>query len=506
MVTCRPRTTRLALSISVSLALLLFGAAVGTASAARAAAGPASAPSTGAGDLLTYGYSNSRSGASPASATTKTLSAGSVWNDADFDGAVYGEPLLDGRTVYVATEGDSVYAVAASSGRVEWRLRVGTPVPLSIVDAAPTLQSSCGDIDPLGITGTPVIDAAHSVLYVAEETLQPGTDDWQGVRHWLVAVSLSSGHELWHRDIDPPARNQAASYYIAAEQQRPALTLLDGRVYVPFGGLAGDCGQYHGYVVSLPASGSGALDTYQVPTDREGAIWETEGALVATNGELYVATGNGSSNTLSHFDEGNAIIELSAALQRLGYWAPANWVALNDSDWDLGSAGPIQVPGSSLLFVAGKRTSSGSVGYLANDGRLGGVGRTLYTGPLCSNGGVFGSDATAVLGSGAAMRVLIFVPCGGGTEAIEVNRARARFQVLWTVSGGSPNGSPILAAGVLWALDWDNGLLYGINPTDGHVIFKRSTAPLDHFAVPAVADGMVFVPTTHGVEAFRTAA
>src|SRR5208282_4017213 len=112
--------------------------------------------------------------------------------------------------------------------------------------------------------------------------------------------------------------------------------LANGRLYVPFGGLSGDCGQYHGYVVDVPVSGAGPLVSYQVPTDREGAIWETNGALVSSTGDLYVATGNGSSNSMKHFDEGNAVVELSPALKRLGYWAPSNWVQLNDNDWDLG--------------------------------------------------------------------------------------------------------------------------------------------------------------------------
>ena len=74
-------------------------------------------------------------------------------------------------------------------------------------------------------------------------------------------------------------------------------------------------------------------------------MWETDGAVVSPAGDLYVATGNGSSNTISHFDEGNSVVELSPTLKRIGYWAPSNWVQLNDQDWDLGSAGPDQRAG-----------------------------------------------------------------------------------------------------------------------------------------------------------------
>ena len=132
-----------------------------------------------------------------------------------------------------------------------WRLHVGTSVSTSVIDSAPTLGGGCGDIDPLGITGTPVIDAATNEIFVAEETELPGHKGWQGIRHWLVAIGLTSHHVLWHRDIDPPHPNNPNFYYIPAEQQRPAMTLANGRLYVAFGGSDGDCGQYHGYVVDV---------------------------------------------------------------------------------------------------------------------------------------------------------------------------------------------------------------------------------------------------------------
>ena len=102
----------------------------------------------------------------------------------------------------------------------------------------------------------------------------------------------------------------------------------------------------------------------------------------------------GSSNNAADFDEGNSVVELSPTLKRLGYWAPSDWVQLNDQDWDLGSAGPINVPGTSLLFVAGKPSSSGDYGYLMSEGHLAGIGHGAYTAPACPGGGDFGADAS----------------------------------------------------------------------------------------------------------------
>jgi outer membrane protein assembly factor BamB len=451
---------------------------------------------------LTYDYGNTRSGLDTVDPPIKSLSTLPAWDDSSLDGAVYGEPLVYNATVYVATEGDSVYALAARSGKVLWRVRTGTAVTSSEIDSAPGV--GCGNINPIGITGTPVIDPAGDEIFVAEETELSGQSDWRGIRHWLVAISLTSHKVIWHRDIDPPHPNTQGHYYIAAEQQRPAITLANGRLYVPFGGLYGDCGQYHGYVVDLPVSGNGTLVSYQVPTQREGAIWETDGAVVSPAGDLYVATGNGSSNSIAHFDEGNSVVELSPSLKRIGYWAPSDWVQLNDQDWDLGSAGPIAVPGTSLVFVAGKPSSSGDAGFLLREGDLGGIGHGAYVGAACASGGDFGADASDVIGTGKSARIFIYAACGGGTEAFLVTTSPTAFHRVWSASSGSPNGSPIVAGGLVWALDWNNALLYGMNPVNGHVVIRRTTESLDHFVAPGVGDGMLLVPTASGVEAFRT--
>jgi outer membrane protein assembly factor BamB len=491
---------RVVVAVALGTAIAVAGSL--TASALSGASSPNVPRSVSTGALTTYDYDNARSGHDTVDPTVRSLSSSATWNDT-LDGAVYGQPLVYRGVAYVGTENDTIYALAATTGHVLWKLHVGTAVNVSIVDSAPTLGSGCGDIDPLGITGTPVIDTSTRVIYAVEETLTGGSH-WQNIRHWLVAVSLSTHRELWHRDADPPDANEANHYYIAAEQQRPALTLYKSHVYFEYGGLDGDCGAYHGYVVGLPAgSPSGPMWSYQVPTQREGGIWGTGGAFVSASGDLYVATGNGSSNSLAHFDEGNSVVELSPTLHRLGYYAPRNWVELNNQDWDLGSASPIAVPNTSLLVAAGKPSDSGTIGYLMHD-KLGGIGHGAFSGDACHDGGVFGADASDVVGTGASARTYLYLACGGGTEAIEVHVSNPlSFHEVWQPSTGTPNGSPIVAGGYVWALDWNGGTLYAMSPTSGHVVFTRATDGLNHFATPALGDGVLLVPTQGGVEAFR---
>src|SRR5436190_19124945 len=133
---------------------------------------------------LTYGRDFARSGvadaARPASLTVS-------WR-AHLDGAVYGQPLLVGNLVIAATENDSIYGLDQAAGTVAWRTHVGTPVPLA--------DLPCGNIDPLGITGTPVYNPASGLVYAVAET--------SGYHHELVGVSVRDGSIQVERDIRTP--------------------------------------------------------------------------------------------------------------------------------------------------------------------------------------------------------------------------------------------------------------------------------------------------------------
>jgi hypothetical protein len=500
----RRRTWRFAVGACAAATLAAVASASISAGATRSAP-----PARSLGSLTTYAYGNDRSGHDLVDPPIKRLSIIPAW-DVSMDGAVYGEPLIYKGMVYAATENDSIYAVDAKTGAVAWKLHVGSAVPVTTVRLAPTIgaTSTCGDIFQLGITSTPVIDTKTDELFVVEEAFFPTHSQWKDIVFRLVAVSLRTPHPrqpLWIRTIDPPHANHRSTYYIPAEQQHPALTLLGSRIYVEFGGLAGNCGQYHGFVVSAPiTSPRGALRVYEVPSAREGGIWETGGAFVSRAGNLYLTTGSGSSDSAADFDEGNSVLELSPTLHRLGVWAPGDWVRLNHHHWDLGSASPISVPDSSLLFAAGEATGNRSLGDLMYERHLRGVGRGAFTAKVCASGGVFGSDASDVIGKGRSAKVYVYVPCSNGTQALVVDVRSKRFTRAWTPSRGSPDGPPIVAGGVVWVLAWNNAQLFGLSPTTGRVLFQRDADAQVNFATPSVGDGLVIIPTQDGVQAWST--
>jgi outer membrane protein assembly factor BamB len=373
------------------------------------------------------------------------------WKSPALDGEVYAEPLVYDGVVLVATENDSVYALNATSGFILWRTNLGTPMPGSALP--------CGDINPSGITGTPVIDPKTGTIYVvAFQT--PGD-------HYLVAVNVKDGGVRFSQFADPPGSDPLV------EQERGALLLGNGRVYIPYGGLAGDCGDYHGWVVGLNADGSGGMISYEVPSQREAGIWAPSGGAMDSSGNLFVATGNSASD--SAFDYGNSVVELSPSLQPLGYFAPTDWLQLNQGDTDLGSVGPAFVS-NSVLFQIGKE----GVGYLLNPSDLGGIGGQEFSGQVCSS--AFGG--TAVSGG------VVFVPCTDGLVALLVSSNS--FQVLWKDSG-FPAGPPIATGNVVWALDTSTGVLKGYNASTGASLFAFSVGEVTRFTTPSAGDGSILV-------------
>jgi outer membrane protein assembly factor BamB len=410
---------------------------------------------------LTYHANNARTG------VDKTIqSFGSVrlaWKSTPFDGAIYAEPLVIGDTVIAATENNSIYSVDAGSGNVVWRTNLGEPVPRS--------DLPCGNIDPTGITGTPSIDLASKTVYVVGFLRPP--------HHELFALNLRNGSVRFHHSADPATSDPLV------QQQRGALTVANGFVYVPYGGLLGDCGAYYGWIVGMRTDGTGKLVDFKVPTGRAGGIWAPSGAAVDESGNLFVATGN--SYSTDNFDFGESVIKLSPSLKLADWFAPSDWSSLNADDRDLGSVGPTFLD-STTLFQIGKE----GMGYLLNPERLGMIGGQQFSAKVCN----------AAFGGTAYSQPLLFVPCVDGLVALSVKLGSSpSFNVAWR--GPAFNaGPPIVAGGAVWTVDIAGGTLYSLSLGDGHVLFKSSLGGVAHFCTPASGGRRVYVAANDQVIAF----
>ena len=424
---------------------------------------PTTSPvAVGAGDWITFGHDNARTGA--AQGITRPGKLSTAWR-AQLDGAVYGQPLLLGETVLAATENDTVYGLARSDGHVLWHTSLGRPQPRS--------ELPCGDISPLGITSTMAYDPATGSLFALAETA--------GKHHLLAALDPATGAVRWQRAAEPTAGTAADA------QQRSALTVAFGYVYISYGGLAGDCGNYVGSVVGVPAGGNGNQLSYGIPTARQAGIWTPGGASVHGN-RLFVAVGNGAES--GSYDGSDSVLALSPDLKRADFFAPASWLQDNDADLDLGSMTPAFVNGQ--VLIAGKR----GVAYLLRPDRLGSVGGEVSQTQLCA-----GFGAAAVDGATA------YVPCRhGGINAVSVDAQGTGVSVLWRADPNGPFDSPALGGGAVWAMNDNAGVLYALDQKTGKVLTQVNVGASPHFASPALAAGRAYLGTMSGVVAVAVSA
>jgi outer membrane protein assembly factor BamB len=395
-----------------------------------------------------------------------------AWTSPVLDGQLYGEPLSAGGRVFVATESDTVYALSATSGVVEWSSHLGSPVPSGSLP--------CGDISPtVGITGTPVVDAARSEIFVVADVLADGVPV-----HRLIGLDLASGRTELSQDVDPAGADPAALL------QRTGLTLDAGRVVFGFGGNFGDCSSYHGWVMAVPEAG-GAPSTFAVdsgPGESQGAIWMGGAAPVVDGaGNVWVEAGNGSVTSPSHaYDDSDSVLELSPSLTLLHFFAPSSWASDNAQDLDLATAPALLADGQ--VIAAGKAR----IAYLLNASDLGGIGGQEARLP-----GVCGQD---VDGGVAVQGAIVFLPCVSGTVAIMATAAPAGLHLLWRASAGG--GPPIVAAGTVWSIGQD-GTLYGLNPSTGAVEQRTGLgASANHFPTPSIGEGLLLAPGAERVAAF----
>src|SRR6266540_4690555 len=301
--------------------------------------------------------------------------AANLTRDLGFDGTivgnVYAQPLYieggpNGAMVIAVTESNNVYALNATTGTVIWqRTDLGPPV---------TSGLPCGNINPAGITGTPVVDLASRRLFFDALINIGGPTP---IKHFIYSLNVDTGatNPNWPVDVNATASYNGIPFVSLAQEERGGLALVNGIVYVSYSGYLGDCGTYHGWVVGVDINNPSSVGAWAT-TAIGGGIWG-HGGVASDGTNMLVVTGN-TFNTGGSWMGGEAIIRLQAGPTWTGqptdYWAPTNWLNLDNGDTDLGgvSATVIDVPGatpSQLVLALGKDSNA----YLINRNNLGGI-------------------------------------------------------------------------------------------------------------------------------------
>lgn len=459
----RRLTSAVVLPVTLAAGCATAGHSAGVQAVSSHRPAAAAAAATRLTNWPTYHRTDGRSGVGAAAIKTPLHHS---WT-ANLDGAVYGEPLVVNGKLIVATENDSVYGLNPATGKKEWRRHLGTTESQSDIQGD---QPGCGDIFPLGITGTPAYDAKTGSVFVVAETL--------GGHHTLWALNARTGHRRWHRNMDIlPSRDRRA------EQQRSALLVSGGRVFTTYGGLSGDCGNYVGYITSTATTGKGKTTHYAVPTPREAGMWSPAGPVTGANGKIYVASGNGAQES-GKWDKSDSVTELSpTSMHRIAAFAPSIWPQDNINDADLGSSSPVPVPVAGRLVIAGK---NGNV-YLLKPS-LGGVGGNIKSISGCT---AFG---------GATHRGhTVIMPCHDGIRELVVGTHSLHWK--WSASG--IYGSPVISGKRVYVADANSGSLKVLSLATGHTITSISVGSFTHFPSEVVDGKRIFVPTLNGITSIR---
>jgi hypothetical protein len=450
------------------------------------------------------------------------------------DGDVYAQPLYlpqvnmgaRGRhdLVYVATEHDSVYAFDASGSpaaplwRVSFLDSTSTTVPASDV--------GCPFIAPeIGITPTPVIDAASGTIYVQARTKETSGRSWYYVQR-LHALDVATGAEKFGGPVEIHARAKGTgagsvlgvvSFDPFRELPRAGLALAGGQVYLTWGSSC-DSKPYHGWVMAYDArtlKQTAALNTS--PDSNESGIWQSDMApAVAADGSVYVVTGNGVFDAAKGGrDYGDSVLKLQLSGNEFtvaDVFTPANEDLLRSRDLDLGSGGPvlIQTASHTLLAIGGKQGPL----HIVDAAKLRGeplqvvpVGRGIYSAPAYWNGHLF------VLGSDDVLKK--FAVADGKLSAEPVAKGTSSFDNPGAAPAVSSNGN---RDGVVWLIEtkvwnayqstkpsvlhaYDAATLKELYTSEQNAARDRAGVAV-RFTVPTVAGVRVYVGAKNEVDVY----
>jgi hypothetical protein len=496
---------------------------------------------------LTWRNDNQRSGVNShemllSPATVNSAMFGKLFS-CPIDGYAYAQPLFvpklamgDGSTrnvIFVATEKDNVYAFDADQSPCKQLWQVTLLPPGTQPVQTPNLELTSSDIAPfIGITGTPAIGLNLSNLYLVSKT-QFTTDPTQ-YAEGLYALDLATGQRKIVQtgsqvDNEGPT---AATFSPLLENQRPALLLDNGTLYIGFGSHGGQ-GDYRGWLLAYNAATLAQTSAFSVvPGGTQGGIWQSGGGPSAdANHNVYLLTGDGpfNPNRAGSLAYSNSALRLtnSGGLAVADYFSPCNNASLGGMDF--GASAPLLVdpagPASEPHLLVGA-TKSGSI-YVMNRENLGGYNATCSADTLPRVQNMPVGDA-AILSTPLFWNDAIYVAAGNGKlKAFPMqkqNGALASSPVSQSLESFGPQGAtPVLSyngsinstsGAILWLIDSSGALTpspapntaailraFDPNNLSNEIYNSAMAAPRDtaglavKFTVPTVANGKVYVGT-----------
>ena len=487
---------------------------------------------------LTWRNDNSRSGQNTkelalAPSTVNSSTFGKLFS-CTLDAYPYAQPLyvpnLDipgtgmRNVIIVATAKDTVFAFDADAIPCSqlWRTSL-IPAGQEAVPT-PNFDIPTDDIAPfIGITGTPVIDATSGTIYVAAETRTPSLNAVYDQR--LYALDLATGQPK----IQPAGieflSDSSQIFNLLLENQRAALLLDNGHVYIAFGSHHG-LGNYHGWLFSYDASTLQQNSVFNVtPKSLHGGIWQSGGGPSAdSNHNVYVATGNGPFDVnLGSNDYGDSFLRLNTAgaLSVVDYFSPCDQQTLAATNQEIGSSALVLLPDSAgsssqphLLVGGGKNASL----YMVNRDNLGGYRFPCPDSPDRAQFVPVGDSA--ILSTPLFWNNFIYIAAGNGRlKAFPMSGGVLKSVPVASQSSetlGPQGATPVLSSNqannaIIWLIDSSGAhvtpnapaILRAFDASDlsneiynsGMLASRDAAGPPVRFTVPTVANGKVYIGT-----------
>jgi hypothetical protein len=418
---------------------------------------------------------------------------------ATFTGSMWASPLYlqngpGGKGVFFAvTTGNDVFALDETTGATVWTKNLGS---------SPTANGvSCGNIHPLGILSTPVISASARTIYVGAAIGTNSISD-----HQIHALSVDDGSPKagWPVSVSK-VTSASMAFSPPPQNQRSALSLVGGKVYVAYGGHVGDCGPYHGWVVAVDTTDPTKVGGWVTGGQGEG-IWDAGGMASDGNG-VFALTGNSTVGASTHLDSEEAV-RITGMGTKSDTFFPTSWKSMDSGDADLGASNPVyfELPGATPSKILAVVSKDGNM-YLLDAANLGGMGgqkaalqvsngtmsiHTAVATYTTAKGRyvVFGTNSGAMCASASGEAIVsVLVPAG----------APPKPTIAWCAPLSGPVTGPVTTTTdgtsdvVVWYMS--NGKLAGVDGDAGSSIFTStdSCAGVRQWTSPIAVNGRIVV-------------
>jgi hypothetical protein len=406
--------------------------------------------------------------------------------------------------VYLADQGNNVFAVDSVTGAILLQKNFGTPV------ANANLPGGCpNSAASVGISSTPVIDPTAKVMYFVTYTWESGAAVYR-----IHELSLVNFTEVIPSVVVTAngtlSDGSQVSFVPGSQHQRPALLLANGNIYAAFGSFCDyNANTTRGWVIGWSAgtlkplahaeltqqqiaSQSVAPPAYGVPPPFYlSSIWMSGyGVAADAAGALYFQTGNSDGSKANNLPD--SVVHMSSDLSTVtDYFTPSNFAALDSADTDRGSGGVLVVPnlanGTQLAVSHGK---DGRL-FLHNRGNLGqyvangpDVPSNVLAGPCwCGPGYYVGADSLPRIVSTGGNQIETWLVPTSATGALSLDSIGPALPSLDGEDPGfmtstSSNGT-VANSSVIWSVSRSSAGVVYLQALSGTPIYQDNAVVKD---------------------------